>query len=882
MSEIRILQSIKKLKEKISSVDEKVNDLAKIKNKDGIGIKNAEIDEDGHLIITLTDKREIDCGLVKGKDGKDGLNVKPLIGIGIKNVEVKDNVLFVTMTDNKVINAGKINTGGGEGGTTNYEMLSNLPKLNGKTLIGDTKIDIPDISNLATKDEIPDISGLAKKEEIPDISNLATKEEIPIKNSSLENDSKFITIEDIPDIPSKTSQLENDSDFVSDANYIHTDNNFDSQTKQKIQTNSNNIANLMTEVPKKQDKLIAGNNITIVDNVISSQGGSGENIQYEIMPIASEENENQIVQYVGDTNEEYHNGYWYKCVNKSEYILNTIHSDYLNKDFTEEDILNDVKSKFPDIDLEKYKDIYITNSKYLFVVVLQEKGNYSLNYYKDGEFSAYSTGYAQRYYMSYEKSGSISADFAVNRGYSVGSSSVTNFDLLDDKSLVTPEELEEINKKIKILNFPPKKITVLDWERIDVQPKEEIPSLDDYATKEWVEDKNYLTEHQDISTKYDKTGGEITGNVKIDGSLTFDIEDEDYDAGVRINQSLDNNRGTVLTFTGYANGQENTNYKPIISNIGTPIYNYDVANKKYVDDKVATVWISGFLDDTGLLLGSGAYDTSYNGVTENKQCYIKITQTDRVRIFKLKTWKNFNDHKAGNDEFLYEELNDINTSAVISVKKTENTYNEVNLEFIENKKTSVDDNKDSDTYYPTTKAVYEAKESLREWVIEGYKKKDVLIYDKNEKLKVDGTLNTTYDTDNGLKATGENGYTSLYNITGLDLSKFSSIRVVIARDETNTGNTAEFNIPLEYPIQNKKTGIGAIDYGTQYVSGIAVPSYGDRNRLNCCQASVSVPIDGSLENCNFSVCQTFSLYGTAATTISSLYVVKIYGIYKGF
>lgn len=37
-------------------------------------------------------------------------------------------------------------------------------------------------------------------------------------------------------IPTNTSQLTNDSNFVVDANYVHTDNNYDNQTKQKIDT----------------------------------------------------------------------------------------------------------------------------------------------------------------------------------------------------------------------------------------------------------------------------------------------------------------------------------------------------------------------------------------------------------------------------------------------------------------------------------------------------------------------------------------------------------------------------------------------------------------------------------------------------------------------
>ena len=64
-----------------------------------------------------------------------------------------------------------------------------------------------------------------------------------------------------------------------------------------------------------------------------------------------------------------------------------------------------------------------------------------------------------------------------------------------------------------------------------------------------------------LDLKYDKAGGEITGDVIIDGNLTLDIEDEDYDAGIRFTKALDDNLGTVLTLTGYANGESPTNYK---------------------------------------------------------------------------------------------------------------------------------------------------------------------------------------------------------------------------------------------------------------------------------------------------------------------------------
>ena len=50
---------------------------------------------------------------------------------------------------------------------------------------------------------------------------------VPIRES-------LATKADISDIPTKTSELTNDSNFVSDANYVHTDNNFSNTYKTKL------------------------------------------------------------------------------------------------------------------------------------------------------------------------------------------------------------------------------------------------------------------------------------------------------------------------------------------------------------------------------------------------------------------------------------------------------------------------------------------------------------------------------------------------------------------------------------------------------------------------------------------------------------------------
>ena len=82
-----------------------------------------------------------------------------------------------------------------------------------------------------------------------------------------------VKVEGIVDIsvPTKTSDLTNDSNFVSDENYIHTDNNFTTDEKQKLSALANyDDTALQEKIAGKQDKLTAGENITIENNVISA------------------------------------------------------------------------------------------------------------------------------------------------------------------------------------------------------------------------------------------------------------------------------------------------------------------------------------------------------------------------------------------------------------------------------------------------------------------------------------------------------------------------------------------------------------------------------------------------------------------------------------
>lgn len=80
-------------------------------------------------------------------------------------------------------------------------------------------------------------------------------------------------------LPTKISELENDGNFVSDANYVHTDNNYTKEEKTKLGSLANyDDTTIKEQIAEKQDKLSKEqlDAITSVSNKIdNSQIGNG-------------------------------------------------------------------------------------------------------------------------------------------------------------------------------------------------------------------------------------------------------------------------------------------------------------------------------------------------------------------------------------------------------------------------------------------------------------------------------------------------------------------------------------------------------------------------------------------------------------------------------
>ena len=357
-----------------------------------------------------------------------------------------------------------------------------------------------------------------------------------------------------------------------------------------------------------------------------------------------------------------------------------------------------------------------------------------------------------------------------------------------------------------------------------------------------------------FNNKYDKAGGEITGNVKIDGNLTLDIEDEDYDAGITFTKALDTNLGTVLTVTGYANANgSNTNYKPIIRNIGTPSQNYDVANKKYVDDNILhpDIYLCALKNDGTIDTYSSALNYSIvKSELTNRTVDVYLDVIYGTTRFFAKANQDLNTNTGpilffGN----YFDAGD-NTQRLIMFALNNNNTLDVYHMFLEtqnNKVQSVVANSTSTIDYPSTKAVYDE-----------FQRKPVVVW----------------ETDSNFLAAIQADISAnpAWQLTGLDLTPYKRVKIYSKAGKGRTTASATPAMVLEISLD---TIAGSTDYGGNFIGSAIVQKPNDNNRLATLTCAISA------DKTKFVVLRQTSLYGTAATTNADIGadVYKIEGYY---
>lgn len=187
----------------------------------------------------------------------------------VKLLKDKDGTAFIP-----VVNSDSIITP--EGDTLNdlleekQDLLTsgtNIKTINNESLLGSGNIsiqgggDATDVQVNGVSITQNNVANIATQTAYNALTNkIATKNDIPTQTSQLTNNSGYITssvdnltnytktndlsevatsgsyedLSDKPTIPSKMSDLTNDNNFVSDASYVHTDNNYTSTEKNKL------------------------------------------------------------------------------------------------------------------------------------------------------------------------------------------------------------------------------------------------------------------------------------------------------------------------------------------------------------------------------------------------------------------------------------------------------------------------------------------------------------------------------------------------------------------------------------------------------------------------------------------------------------------------
>lgn len=356
-----------------------------------------------------------------------------------------------------------------------------------------------------------------------------------------------------------------------------------------------------------------------------------------------------------------------------------------------------------------------------------------------------------------------------------------------------------------------------------------------------------------LALKFDKAGGEISGNVKIGGNLTLDIPNEDYDAGITLSKTLDDNLGTVLQLQGYAHGEEQTWYRAVLRGVAEPAANYDSANKKYVDDHVALpTYHLVFLNADGTVdthASSLVYATVLSNLTNplKRDVLDVIWGTTRFHCDAIETVDVQNGDVKFIGEVEYQGLQrhmvfTLNPQSVLA------TTNIVTFEGVHNKAQSVVANSQSADKYPSTAAVFSE-----------FERKPVEIY-----------RNAT-----GLAALETNMSASpSWQLTGLDLTPYKRIKIY-AKAAQASGTTASASTTPAIVLEMLLDPIVAGPYGGHYLASCVIQKSNDRNRLAtlCCAVSA--------DKTSFAVMRQTNLYGTAASNNNDLgaNVVLIEGYY---
>ena len=556
----------------------------------------------------------------------------------------------------------------------------------------------------------------------------------------------------------------------------------------------------------KQDTLTAGENITIENGVISASGGGSEPILYSSL---GENTDGAMTQ---------------KAVREALYTSSAMYSVRIGRDTTA-------------------SGAYTTTLGYGAMTL----GNYATAVGEGATSSAYATAVGAGAHANVENNTAIGHLSSADHANSIAVGYASRTSRANEMSIAQYNAGQIVQRRF----MAGLQDGVNDDDAVTVAQlnavADSIPTLPTIDSSLSTTSTNAV-ENQAIANaldgKYDKTGGEITGNVKVDGTFTLDIEDEDYDSGISFTRTLDDNLGTTLTLTGYAGG---TNYRTLLRNIATPNSDYDAANKKYVDDHILTpVNYLVALDQNGaidLVSSSLNYATVKSYLTNNtkdvyldvlwepSRFYAKAVQDEDTNNGPVNF---FGSYSRGGKVYTALFMLDSSDNLTVLHLEPQLTY--------EKAQAITSTNISSTTEYPTTKAVADY-------------------------VAAELTPDVVYSDATGLAPLQADVSASIaYQLTNLNLSTYKRLKFHIgSAGSSGTGfkPAAVIELELNPAVANSSTG--------QYVGSVIAENAADRNRLSAFLVAVSG------DKTSIAFARATSLYGTAATNISDSYVKLIEG-----
>ena len=206
--------------------------------------------------LTPTDKQQIESSIQQNTDDIIVLqNNKQDVLISGENIK--------TINNESILGSGNIEIGGGGGGTSNYNALTNKPKINNVELKGNKSLNdlgIQPSGNYALKSEIPDVSNFITK----DVNNL-TYYTLSSGLSSVATSGSYNDLSNKPTIPSEVTET-----TVSNWGFTKNIGTITGITMNGVSKGTSGVVDLGTVITSHQDISGKANKISVVQTSASA------------------------------------------------------------------------------------------------------------------------------------------------------------------------------------------------------------------------------------------------------------------------------------------------------------------------------------------------------------------------------------------------------------------------------------------------------------------------------------------------------------------------------------------------------------------------------------------------------------------------------------